>query len=587
METQTSIVVPGAEDEEFVVYSSTQNPSEAQELVASILGIPQNRVKCKVGRLGGGFGGKESRSNLLLCALSVAAQKTMCPVRCQLDRDEDIKMSGQRHPFLAKYKVAATKDGWLRAVDVKLYSNGGHSMDLSMGVLERAVSHLDNCYYFPNARIQGKVCRTNTPSNTAFRGFGGPQGMFICETIMDHLSCTLGIEPDELRYKNLYSFSGQITPFHTTLHDCSVRKLWDRIVQKTNLKGRNDEIREVNRANKYLKRGISIVPTKFGIAFGAKHLNQAGCLVHLLRDGSVQVAHGGIEMGQGIHTKMTAIVADALGVPFDDVHIITTNTTHVSNTSPSAASATSDLNGGALLNACCILNERLKPVKELLGSNTTFKEIVNKAYLQRVDLSARGFYATPGIGYNWETGEGNLFNYFTYGVAVSEVEVDTLTGQSRTLFSSIIMDLGTPINIAIDIGQIEGAFMQGLGLFTMEELWWLSSTKNMFTVGPGTYKIPTISDCPKEFQVEIYSDNPNPRAINSSRAVGEPPLFLASSVFFAIKEAIKAANRDSGYFRLDSPATCARIRLAINDDIVQRFKSTASNGDTVPWSFQI
>lgn len=586
LETQASIVVPEKEDDQITIYSSTQNPSESQEFVAGILGIPENRVVCKVCRLGGGFGGKESRANFLAAALAVAAHKSNRPVRCQLDRDEDFQMTGQRHPFFAQYKVAVTKDGLLKALDVNVYCNGGHSMDLSGGVLERAMSHIDNCYYIPNASIKGWICKTNTPSNTAFRGFGGPQGMFICETIMDHIASTLGLDPQLVRYQNLYQKRGQLTPFNMIMEDCSIRNMWESLLLKVNLESRRNDIESFNKLYKYKKRGLAMVPTKFGIAFGAKQLNQAGCIIHLLKDGSVQISHGGVEMGQGIHTKMVQVVSSALKVDTSNIHHLVTDTSHVANTSASAASATSDLNGAALLDACDQLNKRLESIRCCMP-NASFKEIVQEAYRQRIDLTARGFYATPDIGFDWKTGQGRLFNYFTFGVAVSEVEVDVLTGTSTTLSSSIFMDLGVPINPAIDIGQIEGAFVQGLGLFTMEELWWSSKTMTMLTVGPGNYKIPTLFDCPKQFEVELYGDNPNPRAINSSRAVGEPPLFLAASVFFAIKDAIRAARCSTDYFRLDSPATCARIRLAIDDDIVKRMNMQDSNLLVTPWSFQI
>mmetsp|Transcript_3006 Transcript_3006/g.4567 ORF Transcript_3006/g.4567 Transcript_3006/m.4567 type:complete len:1061 (-) Transcript_3006:635-3817(-) len=574
LETNATIAMPG-ENNEMVIISSTQNPAKTQFAVAKVLGIPANRVTCKIKRLGGGFGGKESRNIFISTTVAVAAHKLRRPVRISLDRDVDMLTTGTRHPFLGKYKVGLSKDGMIQALDVTLWSNGGCTLDLSQGVLERAVFHSDNSYYVPNMRASGNICKTNLPSNTAFRGFGGPQGMMVVEMWIDHAASALNIPAETLRAKNLYR-EGETTHYNMPLEGCHIRKMWSQLETDSSFQERAALVQEFNLKNRFKKRGIAMIPTKFGMSFTFATLNQAGALVHVYMDGSVMVTHGGTEMGQGLHTKVCAIAADALGVPIDNVYIQETSTDKVPNTSPTAASVGSDLNGMAVLEACKMINDRLQPIRAKLPSTATFAEIAHQAWFDRVDLSAHGFYKTPGIDYDWVTNTGNPFYYFCYGVACAEVEVDCLTGDHVVLRADIIHDVGQSLNPAIDIGQIEGGFVQGMGLFTLEELVW--SKRGYFTRGPSTYKIPSFNDIPVDLRTSLLKGAPSKKTVHSSKGVGEPPLFLAASVFFAIKNALQSARHDvgrDGHFVLDSPATCERIRMAAVDDLTSRFAKTA------------
>jgi xanthine dehydrogenase/oxidase len=482
-----------------------------------------------------------------------------------LDRNEDMVYSGQRHPFLGIYKAGFTKEGKITALDIELYANGGYSADLSVPVLERALTHCTNAYYVSNAFIQGRVCRTNLPSNTAFRGFGGPQGMMMMENIMDKIAYTLHKDPVAVRGLNLIK-DGQETVYGVTKEDCHMEECWKTLLETSCYYERRQQVDEFNKENQWVKRGLAIIPTKYGIAFGLKLLNQGGALVLVYKDGSVLLSHGGMEMGQGLHTKMIQVCSRVLDIPIEKIYLDDCASDKVPNTSPTAASASTDLYGMAVKNACEQINERLMPYKEN-DPHGGWEDWVLSAYLDRVNLSAQGFYATPGIGMDWGTGKGRPYNYYCYGAGCSEVEIDTLTGDFRVIRSDLLMDVGNSINPAIDIGQVEGAFTQGLGLFTMEECVFLKDGK-MFTTGPGTYKIPTANDIPIELNVALMDRTPNPRAIFNSKAVGEPPLFLAGSVFFAIKDAIRASRDERGHslvFDLQVPATCERIRLACED----------------------
>ncbi|KAK1254243.1 hypothetical protein MKX08_008238 [Trichoderma sp. CBMAI-0020] len=598
LETNATLVVPSPEDGAMEVFSSTQNPNEAQVFAARICDVPANKVVVRVKRLGGGFGGKETRSIPLSCAVALAAKKTKRPVRCMLTREEDMITMGQRHPFLGKYKIGFNKDGKIQALDIDIFNNGGWTFDLSAAVLERAMAHVDGCYRIPNAFVRGRICKTNTVSNTAFRGFGGPQGMFIMETCMEECADRLGIPIDRLREINFYEPLG-LTHFNQALTDWHVPLMYKQVQEENNYAERKAAVTKFNESHKWRKRGMALIPTKFGISFTALFLNQAGALVHIYHDGSVLVAHGGTEMGQGLHTKMTQIAAQALQVPLDNVHISETATNTVANASSTAASASSDLNGYAIFNACKQLNERLAPYREKLGPQATMKELAHAAYFDRVNLSAQGFYKTPEIGYTWGENKGKMFFYFTQGVALSEVEIDVLTGTWTCLRADIKMDVGHSINPAIDYGQIQGAFMQGLGLFTMEESLWLRNgamAGNLFTRGPGAYKIPGFRDIPQEFNVTLLKDVEwkDLRTIQRSRGVGEPPLFMGSSVFFAIRDALKAARRDAGIeakvggednhgeeglLRLESPATPERIRLMCEDEIMRKARVAPKEGE--------
>lgn len=573
LETNTTLAIPG-EGGEMDIFCSSQNPTKTQGLVASVLGVGANKVVVKVKRMGGGFGGKETRSIYVSCAAAVAAAKLNRPVRIALDRDTDMMTSGYRHPFLGNYKVGFTKTGKIMALDVDLYADAGYSFDLSGGVLDRAIFHSENAYYIPHVHVSGKLCKTNLPTNTAFRGFGGPQGMIICEAWVERIAEVLDMPVHKVREINFYQ-EGQLTHYHQPVLNSRMDAIWTQLMERSEYVKRQEEVRAFNKNNRWKKRGISIIPTKFGMSFTVKALNQAGALVHVYTDGTVLVTHGGTEMGQGLHTKMAQIAAKAFGIPLSDVHIADTSTDKVANTSPTAASVSSDMNGMAVLNACEMIAERLAPYKEK-NPKASFKEIALIAHMDRINLTANGFYKTPDVGYVFKPeglGEGTPFNYFNFGASCSEVEIDVLTGDYHIIRTDILMDVGDSLNPAIDIGQIEGAFIQGVGWCTMEELVFLGNGV-LFTRGPSTYKIPGFNDVPLDFRVSLLSDAPNPRAIHSSKGVGEPPLFLSASVFFAIRDAIKGARESAGKtepLTLYSPATCERIRIACEDSFTDQF----------------
>ncbi|XP_059183934.1 xanthine dehydrogenase/oxidase isoform X2 [Centropristis striata] len=585
LETNVTLAVP-REDGEMELFVSTQSASKSQVLVAKALGVPANRVVVRVKRMGGGFGGKETRTTVLSTVVAVAANKLKRPVRCMLDRDEDMLVTGGRHPFYGKYKVGFLNSGKVVALDVSYYSNAGNSMDLSLSVMERALFHMENSYSVANVRGRGFLCRTNLTSNTAFRGFGGPQGMMVAENWMTDVAQSLGKCAEEVRRLNLY-VQGESTPYNQVLEQFTLDRCWDECLTRSGYQQRRADIDLYNRQNRWTKRGLAIVPTKFGISFTAVFLNQAGALVHIYTDGSVLLTHGGTEMGQGLHTKMVQVASRVLGIPFSKIHISETSTNTVPNTSPTAASASSDLNGAAVQNACEILVKRLEPYKTK-NPKGSWEDWVKAAYFNRVNLSANGFYKTPDLGYDFETNSGRAFNYFTYGVACSEVEIDCLTGAHKNLSTTIVMDVGHSLNPAIDIGQVEGGFMQGLGLFTLEELHY-SPRGVLLTRGPGSYKIPAFGDIPTKLTVSLLRDAPNDKAIFASKAVGEPPLFLAASIFYAIKDAIVAARLESGIngpFRLDSPASAERIRNACSDRFT-KLCPPAEPSTFIPWSVQV
>ncbi|XP_070092658.1 xanthine dehydrogenase/oxidase isoform X10 [Equus caballus] len=504
LETHCAIAVPKGEAGEMELFVSTQNTTKTQAFVAKVLGVPANRILIRVKRLGGGFGGKEIRSTLVSTAVAVGAYKTGCPVRCMLDRDEDMLITGGRHPFLARYKVGFMKTGRIVALEVDHYSNAGNTLDLSEAV----------------------------------------------------------------RRKNMYK-EGDLTHFNQKLEGFTLTRCWDECLASSQYHARKSEIDKFNKENCWKKRGLCIVPTKFGVSFTVHFLNQAGALIHVYTDGSVLLTHGGTEMGQGLHTKMVQVASRALKIPTSKIYISETSTNTVPNTSPTAASVSTDLNGQAVYEACQTILKRLEPFKRKNPSGS-WEDWVIAAYQDAVSLSATGFYKAPDVGYSFETNSGNPFNYFSYGVACSEVEIDCLTGDHKNLRTDIVMDVGSSLNPAIDIGQVEGAFVQGLGLFTLEELQY-SPEGSLYTRGPSTYKIPTFDSIPIEFRVSLLRDSPNKKAIYASKAVGEPPLFLAASVFFAIKDAIRAARAQhkdydmKELFRLDSPATQEKIRNACVD----------------------
>uniref|UniRef100_A0A8C2TX93 Xanthine dehydrogenase/oxidase n=1 Tax=Coturnix japonica TaxID=93934 RepID=A0A8C2TX93_COTJA len=557
LETHCTLAVPKGEDGEMELFVSTQNLTKTQEFTATALGVPSNRIVVRVKRMGGGFGGKETRNTILTTVVAVAAFKTGRPVRCMLDRDEDMLISGGRHPFLGRYKVGFMKNGKVKSLEVSYYCNGGNSTDLSHGVMDRALLHLDNSYNIPNVSSVGFICKTNLSSNTAFRGFGGPQGMMIAECWMSDLARKCGLPPEEVRKINLYH-EGDLTHFNQKLEGFTLRRCWDECLSSSNYHARKKLIEEFNKQNRWKKRGMCIIPTKFGISFTVPFLNQAGALVHVYTDGSVLLTHGGTEMAN--ETPSMANYTLEWILP---------------NTSPTAASVSADINGMAVHNACQTILKRLEPIKQS-NPKGSWEDWVSCLYL------------IPDVGYNFETNKGKPFHYFSYGVACSEVEIDCLTGDHKNIRTDIVMDVGTSLNPAIDIGQIEGAFVQGIGLFTMEELRY-SPEGNLYTRGPGMYKIPAFGDIPTEFYVSLLRDCPNSKAIYSSKAVGEPPLFLSASVFYAIKDAIYSAREDSGVtepFRLDSPATPERIRNACVDTFTKMCPS-AEPGTFKPWSVRV
>lgn len=582
LETHACIAIPKDTDE-LELFASTQHPTEIAKLTSHALGIPLNKVICRAKRLGGGFGGKESRGSVVAIPVAFAAYKLNRPVRLMLDRDEDMLITGGRHPFMFRYKAGFTKEGKITGCDLEAFNNAGYSFDLSFSVLDRAVFHFQNTYCIPNVKIESAVMRTNLPSNTAFRGFGGPQGMMVGETIVRDIARVLNKDYLEVMAINMYK-DGDLTHYNQKLLDCNIKRCFEEVQISSELEKRRKEIELFNSQHRWRKRGISLVNTMFGIAFTALHLNQTGALVHIYLDGSVLVSHGGVEMGQGLYTKVLQVAATTLKIPIEKVHIQETATDKVPNTSPTAASAGSDLNGAAVLDACRTLYDRLAPYREKFP-NDSWDKWVYKAYFDRVHLSAVGFYATPDIGYDPASNSGHPFNYFTYGSSVSEVEIDCLTGDHQVIRTDIVMDIGSSINPAIDIGQIEGGFMQGYGLFVLEELIY-SPDGTMFSRGPGMYKIPGFADIPAEFNVSLLTGAPNPRAVYSSKAVGEPPLFLASSIFFAIKVAIGAARKEENLdpnFHLQSPATAARIRMACQDKITSKFNDPQAGGFK-PWN---
>ncbi|KAG2539897.1 hypothetical protein PVAP13_9NG506500 [Panicum virgatum] len=572
MEPQGTLVWPVDSGNEMHMVSSTQAPQKHQKYVANVLGLPLSKVVCKTKRIGGGFGGKETRSAVFAAAVSVPSYCLRRPVKLILDRDVDMISSGQRHSFLGRYKVGFTNDGKILALDLEIYNNGGNSLDLSLAVLERAMFHAENVYDISNIRVSGQVCFTNFPSNTAFRGFGGPQGMLIAENWIHHIASELQRSPEDIKELNFHN-DGTMLHYGQLLQNCKIRSVWDELKASCKFMEARKAVRSFNSNNRWRKRGIAMVPTKFGISFTAKFMNQAGALVQVYTDGTVLVTHGGVEMGQGLHTKVAQVAASSFNIPLSSVFISETSTDKVPNASPTAASASSDLYGAAVLDACQQIKARMEPIASR-GTHNSFAELAQTCYMERVDLSAHGFYATPDIGFDWDDGKGTPFLYFTYGAAFAEVEIDTLTGDFHTRTADIVMDLGFSINPAIDIGQIEGAFIQGLGWVALEELKWGDQNHkwirpgHLFTCGPGAYKIPSVNDIPLNFKVSLL------KVIHSSKAVGEPPFFLGSAVLFAIKDAIFAARADEGHkewFPLDNPATPERIRMACVDSITKKF----------------
>src|SRR5580658_10169211 len=559
------------------LHSSTQHPTETQAIVARVLGITENRVTVECLRMGGAFGGKEVQANPWAAIAALGAWKTRRPVRVWLPRALDMALTGRRHLFYALYTVGHDKKGRLLGLDLHLYSDGGWSLDLSEPVLWRAIFHVDNAYLLPTVDVTGYVCRTRKTSQTAFRGFGGPQGMIVIEDALDRIARSLGMAPETVRERNFYS-AGDCTHYGMEVKDAGrMARIWQELKTTSSFAARRAEIRAHNTRNEHYKRGIAITPVKFGISFTATFFNQAGALVLIYRDGSVQVNHGGTEMGQGLHTKIAQVAAQSLGVPLASIRVMPTRTDKVPNTSATAASAGADLNGAAVADACAQLKARLDDVAAGMATadgapRPTFPEVVEAAYRQRIALFAQGYYRTPGISYDPKTGQGTPFHYFAYGAAVSEVEVDGFTGEYRFLRTDILQDVGESVSPVIDMGQVEGGFVQGLGWLTLEELVW-NPDGRLATDGASTYKLPSWTEVPEDFRTNFLTRASEPGVVFGSKAVGEPPLMLAISVREALRDAI-AAFGGGGVVELDSPATPERVYWAI-----QRASAHAEQGE--------
>jgi xanthine dehydrogenase large subunit len=569
----------------YLVHSSTQHPTETQQTVAHVLGVPAHRVVCESLRMGGAFGGKESQANAFAAIAALGCHVTGRSVVVRLDRRRDMTITGKRHPFLARWRAGFARDGRLAAFDVELWSDGGYSLDLSAAVMGRAMFHVDNCYRIEHLRVRGRVVCTHLPSNTAMRGFGGPQAMVVIEDVLDRIARTLRLPPEVVRERNFYR-AGDRTHYGQEVRDADrIGRIWTELLATSEFAARRRAIAAWNAAHAHEKRGLGITPVKFGISFTTTHLNQAGALVLVFRDGSVQVNHGGTEMGQGLHAKVRAVVVRELGVREGNVRMMPTRTDKVPNTSATAASSGSDLNGEAARRACAEIKARLRPIAASVlqcapvevtfadgrvcggGRDVAFAAVAERAYAQRTPLFATGFYATPDIHFDAKTGRGAPFRYFAFGAAVAEVEVDGLTGMYRVRAVDILHDAGDSLSPAIDRGQIEGGFVQGMGWLTCEHLVFGADDGALRSRGASTYKLPGVGECPERFVVHTLARATEPGAVFGSKATGEPPLMLAICVREALRDAI-AAFRGSGVVDLAVPATPEAVFWAIGADAV-------------------
>ncbi|RRV85250.1 xanthine dehydrogenase molybdopterin binding subunit [Stutzerimonas stutzeri] len=596
LETQVSSVMP-TEDGGMIVYTSTQNPTEVQKLVAEVLGVPMNKIVIDMRRMGGGFGGKETQAAGPACLCAVIAHLTDRPTKMRLPRMEDMTMTGKRHPFYVEYDVGFDDDGLLHGIEIDLAGNCGYSPDLSGSIVDRAMFHSDNAYYLGDATINGHRCKTNLASNTAYRGFGGPQGMVAIEEIMDAVARELGKDPLEVRKRNYYGKTERnVTHYYQTVEHNMLEEMTAELEASSDYAKRREDIRAFNAASPILKKGLALTPVKFGISFTASFLNQAGALVHVYTDGSIHLNHGGTEMGQGLNTKVAQVVAEVFQVDIERIQITATNTDKVPNTSPTAASSGADLNGKAAQNAAQTIKQRLVEFAarkwqifeedvefkngqvRLRDQYISFEELIQQAYFGQVSLSSTGFYRTPKIYYDRSQARGRPFYYFAYGAACSEVIVDTLTGEYKMLRSDILHDVGASLNPAIDIGQVEGGFVQGLGWLTMEELVWNDKGKLM-TNGPASYKIPAVADMPLDLRVKLVENRKNPEdTVFHSKAVGEPPFMLGISVWCAIKDAVASLADYRAQPQIDAPATPERVLWGVEQ--MRRLKQAASKSAT-------
>ncbi|MET0519190.1 MAG: xanthine dehydrogenase molybdopterin binding subunit [Burkholderiaceae bacterium] len=580
LEGQISYALP-QENRAVLVHCSTQHPSEMQQLLAHALGWQAHQVQVQCRRMGGGFGGKESQSALFACVAALAADRVRRPVKLRLDRDDDFLITGRRHGFDYRWDVGFDDEGRILAAEIDLISNCGHSADLSAPVMARALCHFDNAYWLPHVAMHGYCAKTNTQSNTAFRGFGGPQGALAIEMILDGIARRLGLDPLRVRQRNFYRDGQDVTPYGQTVEDNIIEPLTDRLIASSDYHARRAEIAAFNAASPVLKKGLALTPVKFGISFNVVHLNQAGALVHIYTDGSVLVNHGGTEMGQGLNTKVAQVVAHELGISLARVRASATDTSKVANTSATAASTGSDLNGKAAQDAARKIRLRLAALAARLlggaaedvrfggdavqvnGQRIAFAELVSKAYFERIQLWSDGFYATPGLHWDRARLQGKPFFYYAYGAAVAEVLVDTLTGENRVTRADVLHDVGQSLNPALDIGQVEGAFVQGMGWLTMEELVWHPKSGLLTTHAPSTYKIPTANDSPPDFRVALFDQPNRADSIHRSKAVGEPPLLLPFAVLLAIKDAVAACGPARCDPHLRAPATAEAVLDAL------------------------
>ncbi|MEM9999839.1 MAG: xanthine dehydrogenase molybdopterin binding subunit [Pseudomonadota bacterium] len=583
LETQIALAVPG-EDQDMTVYSSTQHPTEVQHHVAHVLDRYANCVDVQVRRMGGGFGGKESQATIIAAAAAILADRTGKPVKLRMKRSADMTATGKRHDMVSRWKIGVTGQGRILGADVEYLARAGNTPDLTGPVLTRSLTHTDNAYHIPAARFIGRACKTNTVSNTAFRGFGGPQGVVTSEAMIDQIARELSLDPNHVRAVNYYGpQTGEVTPYDQPVEHNRLLEVTDAVLNSARWQERRAEIDAHNAADPVIRRGLAMMPVKFGISFNLPSLNQAGALVHVYQDGSVHLNHGGTEMGQGLFMKVAQVVAEVFQLDVDRIKITATHPGKVPNTSPTAASTGSDLNGMAAYIAATAIRTRMVPVaaehfdveeddiifreNRIHAGNRSisFAELAKMSWAERVSLSEAGHYATPKIHWDAKSMKGRPFFYFTYGAAIAEVAIDTITGENRCLRADIIQDCGQSLNSAIDLGQIEGAFVQGMGWLTCEELWW-DKKGRLRTIGPSTYKIPGSRDVPPEFNVALLDDAPNgEETVFRSKAVGEPPLMLAVSVFLALRDAV-ASLAPKGYSpKLMTPCTPEKVLDAVID----------------------